>query len=205
MRPPLSMRPAAFIVGTALERGQLRERVGLALKWDLCAGQQFFIGLRQVVFLLQFRNDLGREGFELDLGVFEIQRAELGLKAVPMGVFQEGERKFLHIFLKFGHFFVEVFLLAVIKSVPRVNGMADADQGSGGFKMTQERVHFQKSSARFFIAVRSFQPGNEPGNLLFHGLKVRAFVGHFGKFHFGFLLQIKRKNFHLCLYCSIRL
>ena len=50
---------AAGVVRVGLEGSQLGEGVDAALKGDLGGGQQLFILLRQLVFLLQLRDDLG--------------------------------------------------------------------------------------------------------------------------------------------------
>ena len=72
---PLTLRlpgsETAAVVGIGLERSQLGESIVLSLEGDLCRGEQFFILLGQIVFLLKLRDYFGGEGFEVDLGVYE--------------------------------------------------------------------------------------------------------------------------------------
>ena len=112
---------ALFIVSAGLERGELREGVDLALERDLRRGEQLFILLRQVVFLLQFRNDGGGEGLERDLGVDEHQIAVFLLKVRAERAFEHRCRPRLIVFLQLRVEVVPEFFLAVVEFVSRVD------------------------------------------------------------------------------------
>ena len=55
----LPCRQTARVVRVGLEGGHLGDGVDAALKGDLGGGQQLLILLRQFVFLLELRDDLG--------------------------------------------------------------------------------------------------------------------------------------------------
>ena len=114
------------IVRVILERRQLRNGVGSALKLDLCAGNQLLIVLHELVFLLELFNNRRREGFAGDLGVEEHQIAVFRRKFPAERAFEHGRRPRVVIGAKLRPGLVPEFLLSVIELVAGIDGIADA-------------------------------------------------------------------------------
>ena len=180
---------AAGIVRVILERAQLGQSVHPAFKRDLCAGQQLAILLGQLVFLLQFLHDIGRECLALNFGVHKHQVAVFFGKVFAVGACQHGGGPGILPLLDLRHGAVGKFHLFIIELIPRINGMAHAGQGEQGIHMLVQHLLLQKSGAGSGIVGGVLQTLGQCGKLFFQGAHVRALIGHFGKFH-GFVLSL---------------
>ena len=180
---------AAGIVRVILERAQLGQSVHPTFKRDLCAGQQLAILLGQLVFLLQFLHDIGRECLALNFGVHKHQVAVFFGKVFAVGPCQHGGGPGILPLLDLRHGAVGKFHLFIIELIPRINGMAHAGQGEQGIHMLVQHLLLQKSGAGSGIVGGALQTLGQCGKLFFQGAHVRALIGHFGKFH-GFLLSL---------------
>ena len=76
-------REAAGVVGVGHEGSELGERVNPALEGDLRGGEELGIFGRERVLLLHLGDNIGGEGLERDLGVYEHEAAELLLELLP--------------------------------------------------------------------------------------------------------------------------
>ena len=172
---------ALGVVGARLEGGELRKRVGAALEGNLRAGQQLFIFLREVIFLLHVRHNHRGEGLAGDLRVQKRQRAVFLLE---FGAEGRGEQRFgegVVVFLELRACAVPEFLFAVVKPVARVDAVADARQRGLRAHMLFELLTAQKRRAGLFIGGSSAKLLRPFFVLRLHRVQIRALVGHFRK------------------------
>ena len=129
----------ARIVRVDLERRHLRNGVFVSLEGDLRRGDELCILGRQRVFALQLRNDLRREAFHLDLGVFEHQRAVFLLKIRAEGGGKHRHRPLLRVLADLRLRLVGVGDLAVVEFVGGVDVVADVGDGEHRLRVRVDR------------------------------------------------------------------
>ena len=174
---------ALFIVRAGLERGELGERVDLALKGDLRRGEQLFILLRQLVLLLHLGNDLGGEGLARDLGIDEHQIAEFCGKFPAERAFEHCRRPRLIVFLQLGEEAVPELFLRIVEAVARVDRVADARKRRGGGDVLGLLLLGKEHLARLLVALCGLELLGERSEMLLGALGIGTGVGHFRKFH----------------------
>ena len=174
---------APGVVGVGLEGAQLGEGVDPALKGDLGGGQNLFIGLGQLVLLLQLGDDGGREGLELHLRVGEQDLAVLLGELLPEGARQHGLRPLLLNGLQLREEVVPELLLGVVVGVPGVDGVADAGQGGRRVDVAALRLLGEEDLPGLLIVAGQAQPLRQPGQGGLHHLRLRTGIDHLGKLH----------------------
>ena len=167
------------VVGVGLEGAQLGEGVDPALKGDLGGGQDLFIGLGQLILLLQLGDDLGGEGLELHLRVGEHNVAVLLGELLAEGACQHGARPLLLDSPQLREEVVPERLLGVVVGVPGVDGVADAGQGGGGQDVTALRLLGEEDLPGLLVVPGGLQPLRQPREGGFHRLRIGAGIGHF--------------------------
>mgnify|MGYP000723736711 CR=1 FL=1 len=174
---------ALFIVCAGLERGELGERVDLALKGDLRRGEQLFILLRQLVLLLHLGDDLGGEGLECEFCVDEHQIAELLGKFRAERAFEHCRRPRLIVFLQLGEEAVPELFLRIVEGVARVDRVADARKRRGGGDVLGLLLLGEEHLAGLLVALCGLELLGERSEMLLGALGIGTGVGHFRKFH----------------------
>ena len=172
-----------FIVRAGLERGELGERVDLALKGDLRRGKQLFILLRQLILLLHLGDDLGGEGLEREFCVDEHQIAELLGKFRAERAFEHRLRPRLVVLLQLGEEAVPELFLRVVKGVARVDRVADARKRRGGGDVLGLLLLGEEHLAGLLVALCGLELLGERSEMLLGALGIGTGVGHFRKFH----------------------
>ena len=169
------------VIEIGLLRLQLADRVHAALKRDLRRGDQLVIRFHELVFLLQQRDDLGRERLRADLGVREDDLAELRLEIGTERALQQRLGPKLGILLQLGHGAVPELHLFIIELVARIDGISDAHQRHERIHIAAALVHLQKGSARGGVVLRRLQTLSERGHLFFQRRNVRPLIRHLRK------------------------
>ena len=171
------------VVRVILERGQLRDGVGIALKFNLRTGDQLLIVLHQLVFLFEFFDDRGREGLAGDLGVEEHQIAVFRCKFLAEWAFQHCCRPCVVIGAQFGPGLVPEFLFSVIELVPGIDRVADARERGEGIDVHRQLLLGEECFARGGIIRRSLQLVGKRLQLLLQFVQIGPCIRHFRKFH----------------------
>ena len=174
---------ALGVVRGLLERRELRERVGAALKGDLRGGDELHVLLREGVLALHVLNDGRVDGTALLLGLGKEQRAVLLLQLGAEGRGEKGRGEGVRRLLQLGLGLVPEGGLGVVELVARVDDVADHRELGGRLRVAVELVLLEKRRLCGLEGRGVGERGGEAGVLRLHGLEVGALVGHVLELH----------------------
>ena len=138
-----------FAVGVNLIRAELGDGQLLAVEGDARAGDELGVRGGQRIFLLQQTDDLGLEGFQLQLDIQKQKPAVLFLQRGAEGAFVQRAHKALRRFVQQGRIFVDKRLLGLVKRVAGIDGIADLGDGQHRADVLGDFFVFVHAGGRF--------------------------------------------------------
>ena len=117
------------------------------------------------------------------IGVYKQDLSEVLGKLLAEGAFEQSLGPLLIVLLDLRQRIVEELLLLVVKSVPRVDGVADVRKVHKRVKMALQLVILKKDLLRLVIAFGGFKSCGKLAYALFARLHIGAAVRHLSELH----------------------
>ena len=174
---------SARVVRAVFERGQLRDGVGAALKFDLRAGDELVIGQHERVFLLQLLDDRRGEGLAGHFGVDEHEVAVLRGEVLAERAFEHCALPCILIGLQLRQRGIPELLFRIIELIAGVDRVADAGERGQRLQVDHQLLLGEERLVRGGIVRRILQLLRHGAKLRLQFFQIRPGIRHFRKFH----------------------